>query len=105
MYQYNALCTRVIDGDTIELVVDLGFNISNTIRGRLLNVEAPEIFSGTEKEKGQAAKAFVEALLLNQTVIVNTYKDRMSFNRWIVEVKGLDGKNINEEIANYCKTL
>jgi hypothetical protein len=33
MYTYKAVCTRVIDGDTVELLINLGFNITHKIRG------------------------------------------------------------------------
>lgn len=105
MYAYKAVCTRVIDGDTIELNVDLGFNIRHIIRGRLFNVNAPELFSGINRETGRIAKEHVETLVLNKELYVTTYKDKMSFNRWIVEVTDLDGNSINEEIETYCKTL
>lgn len=105
MYQYNALCTRVIDGDTVELVVDLGFNIKHTIRGRLYNVNAPEIFSGEERDKGKKAKEYLEQLILNQTTVINTYKDKISFNRWIVEIHSNGGKSINEEMNTFCQQL
>jgi micrococcal nuclease len=105
MYQYRAVCTRVIDGDTVELRVDLGFNIQHTIRGRLYNVHAPEIFSGNNKEQGFRVKEFLEKKLLGNQFLVNTYKDKMSFNRWIVELYSFHGTSINEEIQNFCNTL
>ena len=105
MYQYKAICTRVIDGDTVELNVDLGFNIHHIIRGRLYNVSAPELFSGNERDKGELAKSFLNQLVYGRSVIVNTYKDKMTFNRWVVELKFDSGVNINELVENYCKTL
>ena len=105
MYIYNAICTRVIDGDTLELDVDLGFHIHNTIRGRLLNVDAPELFSGNARDKGKLAKQHLEELVLNKTLVVNTFKDKKSFDRWIVEVRYIDNTSVNELIEEYCKTL
>jgi len=103
MYTYKAVCTRVIDGDTVELLINLGFNITHKIRGRLLDVNAPEIFSGTQKEAGQLVKEHLESQVLNKSVYVTTFKDKMSFNRWIVKITDLDGNNINEEISNFIK--
>lgn len=99
-----ALCTRIIDGDTVELNIDLGFNIHHVIRGRLYNVNAPEIFSGTDKENGMKAKEHLQMLIEGCEVVVNTYKDRMSFNRWVVEIEYQD-HNINESMSDFCKTL
>jgi len=105
MYQYNAVCTRVIDGDTVEVVVDVGFNIKHTIRGRLYNVDAPELFSGNNKDNARKVKEYLDELVLNKTVVVNTYKDRMSFNRWIIEIHSLNGQSINEQVSTFCQQL
>lgn len=108
-YAYRATCTRVIDGDTVELVVDLGFRVSTTIRGRLLDVYAPELFSGTEKDKGEHAKKYLEELVLNKpNLFVKTYKDKQTFNRWVVELfikNDVSAVYINEHMKSFCKTL
>lgn len=105
MYVYKARCTKVIDGDTLELSIDLGFGIYHTIRGRLLNVYAPELFSGTDRENGKLAKDYLETLVLDKVLYVNTYKDRTTFGRWVVELRTSDDERINEVIERYCKTL
>ena len=38
MYNYRATVLRVVDGDTVDLLIDLGFNISIKVRGRLAYV-------------------------------------------------------------------
>ena len=42
MYEYNAKVDRVVDGDTVDFIVDLGFNINIKIRTRLIGVDTPE---------------------------------------------------------------
>ena len=42
MYEYRAIVDRVIDGDTVDFIIDLGFNIKIKIRGRLEGVDTPE---------------------------------------------------------------
>ena len=42
MYEYRARVKRVVDGDTVDFVVDLGFSVHITIRTRLLGVDTPE---------------------------------------------------------------
>ena len=42
MYEYNAKVDRVVDGDTVDFIVDLGFNINIKIRTRLVGVDTPE---------------------------------------------------------------
>ena len=42
MYTYKAKCTRVVDGDTIDASIDLGFDITINKRIRLAGINAPE---------------------------------------------------------------
>ena len=42
MYEYRAKIKRVVDGDTVDFIVDLGFSVHITIRTRLLGVDTPE---------------------------------------------------------------
>ena len=59
MYKYNAKLIRVIDGDTIDALIDLGFDVWVKKRIRLYGINAPESRTRdlSEKEKGLAAKA------------------------------------------------
>ena len=65
MYEYNATCLRVIDGDTLEARVDLGFYVWVERTLRLRGVNTPEIRTKDlrEKRKGQEAKKRVEELM------------------------------------------
>jgi len=58
MYNYNAKCTRVVDGDTIDAEIDLGFDIKVSKRIRLAGINAPEsrTRNKVEKKLGLAAK-------------------------------------------------
>jgi len=38
MYEYKAIINKVIDGDTVDLIVDLGFNISIKKKFRVLKL-------------------------------------------------------------------
>ena len=62
MYIYNAKCLKVVDGDTIDAQIDLGFDTHKTIRIRLVGINAPESRTRDleEKERGLAAKARVK---------------------------------------------
>lgn len=62
MYTYQITkVRRVIDGDTIDVTVDLGFNIFHNITVRLLGINAPETRTKDlgEKVKGLEAKDFL----------------------------------------------
>ena len=65
MYIYNAKCVRVVDGDTIDATIDLGFDTWKKIRIRLVGMNAPESRTRDleEKARGLAAKAFLKDIL------------------------------------------
>lgn len=73
MYEYRARVIRVIDGDTLELEVDLGFDVFRNDTFRLAAINAPE----TSTDQGKAVKRFVEDLLPKGTeVFIQTIKDK-----------------------------
>ena len=65
MYTYNIKLLRVVDGDTIDAKIDLGFDVSVKKRVRFLGVNAPESRTRDleEKARGLAAKDRVKQLL------------------------------------------
>jgi len=65
MYEYKAVVDRVIDGDTIDCTIDLGFYTWKKVRVRLNGINAPESRTRNkdEKAKGLAAKAKLEEVL------------------------------------------
>jgi len=68
MYVYNAKCTRVVDGDTIDAQIDLGFDVHKKIRIRMVGINTPESRTRDleEKKRGLAAKYRVKELLESQ---------------------------------------
>ena len=58
MYEYSAKLRRVVDGDTVDVTIDLGFSIKYNCRVRLSGINAPESRTRDlkEKAKGLAAK-------------------------------------------------
>ncbi len=46
MFEYRARLVRVVDGDTLDLTLDLGFGIIRTDRFRLFGLNAPELSTG-----------------------------------------------------------
>ena len=65
MYTYKIKLDRVVDGDTIDAQIDLGFDTHKVIRIRLVGINAPESRTRDleEKAKGLAAKQFVIDIL------------------------------------------
>jgi micrococcal nuclease len=43
MYNYKATLNRVVDGDTVNLTIDLGFRLTYTANCRLAGINAPEL--------------------------------------------------------------
>lgn len=95
-YVYRARLARIIDGDTFVLLVDLGFHVSTTKTIRLRDVNAAE--PGTPA--GTAATAFVLDLLAGKPLLVQSYKDRRSFARWVADV-WLDTPPEPESVADH----
>lgn len=83
-YTFTALVTKVIDGDTIQCVVDLPFHIKIEERFRLINVDCPEV-RGSTKVAGSVAADFVKSKIENKIVSITSYKDD-SFGRWLADV-------------------
>ena len=65
MYKYNAKLDRVVDGDTVDALVDLGFDTWKKVRIRMVGMNAPESRTSDleEKARGIAAKIRLEELL------------------------------------------
>ena len=59
MFTYQAKLIEVIDGDTVDLLIDLGFGVHVQERCRLYGIDAPEM----PTESGKAAKAHLESLI------------------------------------------
>ena len=73
MYEYNAVLDRVVDGDTIDVTIDLGFNVWKKIRVRMEGINTPESRTRDleEKKLGLAAKdRLVEILKFNDNKCV-----------------------------------
>lgn len=98
MWEYKATVTRVVDGDTLDLQIDLGFSVSIQIRARLAGVDTPETY-GVKKDSaeylaGKRATQYVEEWLRGGhtagpygPVTVRSEKNRTGkYGRWIVTV-------------------
>lgn len=63
MYEYNATLVKVVDGDTLDVLIDLGFYAFALQRLRLKGINTPETFgvkkSSSEYQRGFLAKQFV----------------------------------------------
>lgn len=97
MFQYKAVITNVVDGDTFDMDIDLGFHIHIHERVRLLDIDTPEKF-GKEKQLGLIMKQYATNNFLGKEVVIKSEKgdvasDTDSFGRWLVRVD-VDGKDV-----------
>jgi endonuclease YncB( thermonuclease family) len=95
LYTYKAWVLRVLDGDTIEAVIDLGFGITTTQTLRLRGIDCPELVS----KEGKEAKAFVEDLLKPGTLVFIKTAKSDKYDRYLVDVfitdKNDEGQYLN----------
>lgn len=100
-FNYNARVIRVIDGDTFDVEIDIGFRMVARLPLRLAHVDAPE----NNTPAGKAVTAWVKKKFgeLPAEVVVHTYKPQDKYGRYLadVEVKGSDLKTMlfEEEMA------
>jgi micrococcal nuclease len=74
MYEYKATINRVVDGDTVDVDIDLGFGVwLKDERVRIMGIDTPESRTRDKIEKkfGLAAKARLKSLL-GKTAVLKT---------------------------------
>lgn len=115
MYTYRATVRRIIDGDTIDCDVDMGFRAWRMgERFRLAGINAPETRRPNgyrtanpeqaamhiqQVEAGRAAKSFVENLIpIGSQITIQTQPDPDNFGRWIATVY-VNEKNLNDTLV------
>ena len=90
MFEYRCKLIKVIDGDTIDIDIDLGFGVwLRNQRIRMYGIDTPESRTRDleEKKYGIAAKAFLTEMLDDSHLILKTHKDeRGKFGRILGEV-------------------
>lgn len=95
VYTYAANVVRVIDGDTIEALIDIGFGIKVRDIFRLNYIDAPERFT----QLGKESKQFLTKYLAAAPVIIIRTSKRGSFSRWLADIFVLPGSDDPYEIA------
>ena len=100
-YEYHAKVTNVVDGDTIVVDIDLGFNVVLSNQSvRLLGVDTPESRTSDKIEKvfGLASKDYAKEFIENckKQVILRTHKsdDSEKFGRLLGEIINPNSKEV-----------
>jgi len=105
MFDYNCKVTRVVDGDTIDVNIDLGFQIWHKARVRMLGIDTPESRTRRldEKALGLASKARLKEMLKDKKVRIECAKEKGKFGRvlaivWAMDKEGND-VNCNDQLC------
>jgi len=101
-YWYKARVDRIIDGDTLVLLIDLGLNIWKKETVRLHRVNAYEL-RGENKKDGEAAKAYVfKHATPGSMVDVRTHRDKEGkYGRLLVDLYLHDDPCLNDRLVSY----
>jgi len=100
MYEYNARVDRVVDGDTVDFIVDLGFNVNIKIRTRLMGVNTPERgHEDWEKATETCARLLSSVAHIRNESIGNIVYPELwvkirtektgKYGRWLVDIPGV----------------
>jgi micrococcal nuclease len=90
MYEYKATIVRVVDGDTVDVDIDLGFDVwLRSQRIRLFGIDTPECRTRNKAEKahGMLAKKYVQAALKLGGVYALRTREKGKFGRFLGEFK------------------
>lgn len=105
MYRYKVNVTRVVDGDTVDVDIDLGFGVVyKKQRVRMMGIDTPESRTRDLEEKfyGKQSKYYLEGLLKDQEIQLVSH-DKGKFGRILGELfVGGSAYSINKTmIDNY----
>ena len=91
MYEYKAKLIKVVDGDTVDAMIDCGFSVFRKERIRLKGINAPESRTRDkeEKKKGLAAKARLQELIKdgkNEFIVKTSLDKKGKYGRLLGEL-------------------
>jgi micrococcal nuclease len=104
VYLYNAEVKKIVDGDTFDILIDLGFDTFRKGRVRLYGVNTPESRTKNleEKKMGLAAKEFTDQWLqaCGNKVKIETILDKNEkYGRILARVWNETGSCLNTDIV------
>lgn len=111
MFQYQAEVLRVIDGDTLELMIDLGFNVHVRELVRLAHINTPDELKYGLNGVEDPAKDFIMQRCPPGAVCIVNISRREKYGRWLADIYYLRGSiersdittkgtNLNQELIS-----
>lgn len=97
-YVYRAKVKKIIDGDTLDLEVDLGFDVYKIVRCRLARINAPEI----KETQGIYSVNYLKTLLPIDTVVTLQSLKYDRYKRSIAEIF-VSNINVSDKLVQDCK--
>lgn len=99
LYTYRGSVVDVYDGDTITVMVDLGFHTYRLEKLRIADIDAPEV-RGLERPEGLESRDYLRDLILGKEVDIQTIKDKKGkYGRYIAVVTTQDGRDVASEMC------
>ena len=99
MYEYKVKeIVRVVDGDTVDMVLDLGFGLYKKERVRLADIDAPATRTRNplEKEYGYSAKVYLEEWFKNDDEFICRTEKEGKYGRIIGYIRNSHNTYIND---------
>ena len=105
LFHYQATVDRIVDGDTIDVTLDLGFDIFYRGRIRFAGINAPESRTkdAVEKAAGLAAKRYVDDWVTShdRKIIIETSLDATGkYGRILGRILNAAGECLNDEMVS-----
>ena len=105
MFTYNCEVTYVVDGDTCDVTIDLGFKIEHKVRVRLYGINTPETRTRDKEEKyrGLQAKARFKDLIKDRAIRLVSH-DKGKYGRVLGEIL-VESKKMKDNWTSVNKQL
>lgn len=104
MWEYRAEVDRVVDGDTVDFTVDLGFNVQTKIRTRLLGVDTHETYGvshdSEEYELGKRETEWVQEWFDEADSVTIKTQSTGKYGRWLATIQREDGECLNDRLVD-----
>jgi len=103
MYVYNAETISIVDGDTLWVMIDLGFDLYHKRKIRFADINAPELSTSDGKVSSEYLKGIIKP---GQKVVIQSSKAEDKYGRFVATVYTdaqvsvtIQGRNINSDLV------